>query len=286
MESPIVRSLSGPFLVDAHVHFYRCYRPAPFLDGALDNFRRHAVRLRLDPQTPAFLCLTETADDHWFQSLRDGADGRTFGRWSIQNTDDDCALLARSVRDETIVLVAGRQIAAREGLEVLAIGMGEELPDGQPLRRTIDRVHALGGVPVIPWGFGKWWFRRGRIVRGLIERPPRGRLFLGDNGGRPRGLGDPPLFGRGAGRGIWTLPGSDPLPFPSHERRAGSNGFVLNGPLDLSRPSDALKERLRALVAQPLAYGAGEAVAPFLWHQVVMQLRKRARQVSRPVANR
>lgn len=285
MEPPRTPSPTGPVLVDAHVHFYRCYRPEPFLDGALVNFRRLARRLRLDPHAPGILCLTETAEDHWFRTLRDGASGLALGRWSIDATEEDGSLIARRGPDEAIVLIAGRQIAAREGLEVLAIGLEDELPDGQPLRRTIDRVVALGGVAVVPWGFGKWWFRRGRIVRELIERPPRGRLFLGDNGGRPRGLGDPPLFALARRRGIWTLPGSDPLPFPSHERRAGSNGFVLDSPVDLAHPCTTLKERLRALAAQPLAFGDGEAVAAFIRHQILMQLRKRARRPRRTAAH-
>lgn len=286
MEPPRTLSLSGPVLVDAHVHFYRCYRPEPFLDGALANFRRLAARLGLAPQSPGILCLTETAEDDWFRSLRDGVVSHALGRWTVHPTEEDGSLIARRGEDdETLVLIAGRQIAAREGLEVLAIGMEDDLPDGQPLRRTIERVLALGGVPVVPWGFGKWWFRRGRIVRELIERPPRGRLFLGDNGGRPREFGDPPLFAYGRRRGIWTLPGSDPLPFPSHERRAGSNGFVLDGTFDLTHPCTALKERLRTLAEQPPIYGEGEAVLPFLRHQVLMQLRKRARPPRRMLSH-
>ncbi|HEX6938532.1 MAG TPA: hypothetical protein VF158_03910 [Longimicrobiales bacterium] len=277
---------NGPFLVDAHVHFYPGYRRDPFLDGALANFRHHAGRLGLDPRAPAFLLLTETAEDHWFRALRDAAAAGTTGRWTFRATGDACSLIASRRPGEELVIIAGRQVAAREGLEVLAIGIDDDLPDGQPLRRTIERVAARGAVPVVPWGFGKWWFRRGALLRGLLERPPADALFLGDNGGRPHRFGTPFLFGFAAGRGIWTLPGSDPLPFPSHEARAGSNGFVLDGRLELDRPGESLKERLRALGTQPRPYGDGEAVPDFLWHQVVMQLRKRAWQARRLLAPR
>lgn len=285
MKSQTRPAANGPFLIDAHVHFYPCYRPEPFLDGALANFRLHGARLGVDAYAPSFLLLTETAEDHWFRELRE-ATARPAGAWTLRTTNDDCSLIASRGIGERIVIVAGRQIATRDGLEVLAVGLDDDLPDGQPLRRTIERVVARGALPVIPWGFGKWWFHRGHLVRGLLEWPPRGVLFLGDNGGRPHGLGTPSLFELAGERGVWTLPGSDPLPFPSHERRVGSHGFALDAPLDLDRPGESLKAQLRELDAQPRAYGAGAALRAFLVHQVVLQVRKRGRIARRLLAPR
>ncbi len=279
-------TMTGPFLVDAHVHFYPCYRREPFLDGALANFRRHGRRLRIETAAPSFLLLTEAAADHWFRELREAAAAGEAGRWTFRATADECSLVASRGEEAAIVVVAGRQIAAREGLEVLALGLDEDVPDGLPLRVTLVRVADAGAVPVIPWGFGKWWFRRGAVLRALLEAPPARGFFLGDNGGRPRGFGAPAPFA-GAGRqGIRILPGSDPLPFPWHEKRAGSTGFVLDGVIDAGRPGAGLKSRLRGLASQPRAYGDGEPLPVFLLHQLVMQLRKRAASARRAPASR
>jgi len=135
----------------------------------------------------------------------------------------------------------------------------------------------------LPWGFGKWWFRRGRIVSKLlqshvtrhVERPC---LFLGDNGGRLRALPRPRLFGRAETEHVYTLPGSDPLPFVSHERRAGSYGFAFSSQLDYSRPAEKIVQLLRDIDEQPMTFGRLEGPLPFIRNQVAMQLRKRFRR--------
>ena len=134
---------------------------------------------------------------------------------------------------------------------------------------------AAGGLAVLPWGFGKWWGRRGRVLDRFLETADPGRVFLGDNGGRFAGAGEPRQFALARRRSIPILPGSDPLPLAGDAHRVGSYGFVLDGPLDSTRPAAALKARLLALRDQPRGYGRLQPLWHFLANQLGMQWRKR-----------
>lgn len=255
-------------LVDAHVHFHTCYDPQTFLDGALRNFQRNLQGTAAELAQPwtGFLLLAESAGAHWF---RRWSNGLKTGGWRFESTSEAESLLAVNGAGERLILVAGRQIVARERLEVLALGKDLEMLDGLPLCEVLERVRASGALPVLPWGFGKWWGRRGAVVAETLEQGG-GELFLGDNGGR-LGL-EPALFRRARKLGIRLLPGSDPLPFARHARLAGSYGFVLPHAVDLERPAEILLRRIRES-GQPRAFGRRAGLPRFLRDQVGMQLR-------------
>ena len=169
-------------------------------------------------------------------------------------------------------------MVAREGLEVLLLGTKSPVPDGQPIRDVLAQGARLGALRVIPWGAGKWWFGRGRLLRELMTaaRPGDG-FFLGDGGGRPFFWSTPSHFREAERRGIPVLPGTDPLPFPRQTGRAGSYGFRLEGALDLSSPGEGIKAALREPVPRLTPFGRLERLAPFVRNQIAMQRRKRRR---------
>ena len=112
-------------------------------------------------------------------------------------------------------------------------------------------------------------------MEALLDRYARPDFALGDNGGRLRHGRRPPLFERAERRGIRVLPGSDPLPFPHHQVRAGSYGVRLAATLDAARPG---RDLYRALVDETVEwapFGQREGLLPFLRNQVAMQFRKR-----------
>src|SRR4051812_601799 len=114
----------GFALVDAHVHFYPCYDRDRFLDAALRNFRRGAAELRLPESTPGVLLLSEARGERWFERLREETEGVRRGAWEfVPCLADRDSIVARRRADprDRIFLVAGRQIATREGVEVLAL---------------------------------------------------------------------------------------------------------------------------------------------------------------------
>lgn len=253
-------------LVDAHVHVHPLFPLETFLEGALENFRAAAELLGLT--ATGCLLLAEMEGRHWFREAQDAV-----GAWTLARTGEEGSLIARRSTGESLVVVAGRQIATRERLEVLALGRDADIPDGLPLDETLRRVRESGALPVLPWGFGKWSGRRGALVAAALAEPG-GELYLGDNSNRLQLAGLPRLLREAGERGVLVLPGTDPLPFPSHAGRAGSFGFVLEGALDPLRPAEDLLLRVRTLREQPRTYGRGETLPRFLRDQASLQLRQ------------
>jgi hypothetical protein len=261
--------------VDAHVHIHTCFDLPAFLTAAAWNFDRAAAGLGLGPGTLGCLLLTEAEGADAFGRLRGIAGGGAGEGWSVRATGEADSLLVGRAGKPELVIVAGRQLALAGGLEVLALLTDAGFPAGMPLPAAVAEVRARGGIPVVPWGFGKWWLRRGAVVRAALEGGPA-TLFLGDNGGRAVLGGHPRLFRRAEALGVPVLPGSDPLPFPDHQGRAGSYGFVLEGALPLDAPAGSLRERIGALRSQPLTYGRLRPPGRFAVDQVRMQLRRRS----------
>lgn len=264
-------------LLDTHVHYHPGFVAHVFLDAAWRNLRSAVGPSSGDAQN--CLCLTEGNGEHAFERLR-----RTIvtdlGDWRISATAEAQSLVARRRDDAELLLVAGRQIVTREGLEVLALGGDPPVADGGPIHEVIFATRAAGAAPVLPWGFGKWTFRRGRVVAALLAESRSPDLFLGDNGGRAAAFGPPVLFAAAAAHAVWILPGSDPLPFVQQQERVGSYGCVLPGALDPARPADSLLQSLRSLGKQPETFGRLQALPSFLQAQLRMQWRKRRKALA------
>lgn len=280
-------------LVDAHVHFHGCFDLDSFLDAAARNFQGAAAELGLPAATPGCLLLAEMQGEQAFQRFRGEVGLERSGPWRFAATDEECSLVAsrpdlpRSEAPPPLVLVAGRQIRTREGLEVLALATLENFSDGLPFAGTLERVHWSGALPVVPWGFGKWWFERGGLVESLLQGREREAVFLGDNAGRPGLAPRPPLFRLAESHGVPVLPGSDPLPLAEHAGRAGSYGFLWDAGLDggdgghataPARPAAALVQALRQRRRtgwQPRVFGRCSGLLDFCRDQSALRLRGR-----------
>lgn len=280
----------APALLDAHVHFHAGFSRRAFFDAALRNLARGARECGLDAGSGVTLglLLTESAGADAFGAFAreagpDDGGAAAESAWRFRAGAEAGSLWAVHQDGSRILLVAGRQLVTHEGLEVLALGCAQELPDGMGLRVARDAVIEAGGVPVVPWGFGKWWGARGRALAALIAADSPGRWYLGDNAGRPHLWRRPALFAQAARHGVFVLPGSDPLPLRGQEVKAGRCGFVLPRPLDGEPPVASVIEALRACSRQPETFGRYEGLARFGRDQVAMQLRKRR---SRDVAGR
>ncbi len=254
---------------DGHVHFYPDYDIERFFRCAFANFRAAAVRLQAGKTPIFFLLLTESAGHNLFSRLRRE---KYFGQGLRILTTGEAQTLAVHMQEEMYCfVVAGRQIVTAESLEVLALGMNSPFPDGLPLREVLAGVCDSGALAVLPWGVGKWLGRRGKIMRSLVESAQAGDFFLGDNGNRPFFWPISPLFSKAAERGIFNLPGSDPLPFAGQENKAGSFGFYLDGNVEPDAPFSGLKHLLTEAARPPGTYGRPERILPFLHHQFSMQ---------------
>lgn len=267
-------------LLDAHVHFYDCFDPGLFLDSAHANFARTARRLGNAENFLGVLLLSEGSRENWFSKLMEScgpdadASAASIGDWAIETTSESMSLVANHADAARLVIVAGRQVATADRLEVLALCTDRSFGDGQPTDETLRQVGDAGAVAVVPWGAGKWLGHRGTILRDLMERSDGGRFFLGDNSARPVFWRNPEHFEIARQLGIRILPGTDPLPFRSESRRPGSFGFAMRGELSNETPARDLKRLLVDPQANIEPYGKLEGPVRFFVNQLAMQVRK------------
>jgi hypothetical protein len=267
-------------LVDAHVHIYDCFDLEVFFDSAYSNFQSSAAQIDSESEFTSVLLLTETSEDHWFRRLSEytntglGNCKKDLGHWGLYPTAEKISLRARNGAGQTLLLIAGRQIVTAEHLEVLALFTEKTFTDGKPLEELIQRALHDGAIPVIPWGFGKWTGKRGRILDNILERTESSTVFLGDNGGRPAFIPSPRHLTQGTKRAARVLAGSDPMPMASEVNRVGSFGLYLQDSIDLNYPARDLRQILQKSDSFLDTYGHFENFLAFFRKQIFMQMRK------------
>jgi hypothetical protein len=267
-------------IVDAHVHLHTCYRADELLDNAARNLS--AARPQDATTCALYLLMAECRQDDCFAQLRELAlnddpirrSALGLREWSVGPTAEDNSVLATR-GGQRLCLIAGRQVACREGLEVLLLGTTRTFEDGRPIRELLSETAALGVPRVIPWGPGKWLFGRGRLLSQLLQEFRSPTLFLGDEGGRPGFWAYPAHFALGARLGVRDLPGTDPLPFSHDVAKVGRMGFRVPVDFDAAHPAASL---LRSLTDPNVAFDRFATLEPplrFVRNQIGMQLRKR-----------
>lgn len=267
-------------LVDTHVHIYDCYDIEKLFDSSYSNFSSAAERIDYGNKFIGVLLLSETSRDHWFHRLTDYAvdkslpDKKKIGNWTFHKTEEDCSLYGRSSNSKSLFLIAGQQIVTLEGLEVLALFTVNRFKDGTPIAELIESIKRVDGIPVIPWGFGKWIGCRGNLIKALITSLEVHDFLLGDNGGRPFLLPTPHLFKLAEEKGIKIIPGSDPLPIASEGERVGSFGLSFYGAISKSYPAKDLKRYLVDPMIQYQTFGRLENPIRFLCNQLALRFKR------------
>ena len=270
---------NGMNLIDAHVHLYSTFRLHRAFDSAARNFRFWRETIGLPAETISVMLLAEAGDDEVFRQLRSGSLQGKLGRWSVHTTDDAISLCLRRADGERLLLVAGHQITSAEGVEVLGLACASKPPDRLPLLDAMEVIAEEKGMPVLPWGFGKWIGRRGRIVQQIVRSPAAAtRIALGDTSYRPRTALLPQSFRTARALGIPVYPGTDPLPFQGEEDKIGRYGLVLRASLDASRPGISVRDHLSHTRSLVEPYGTRESTVANLILQLRMQLLKRRRR--------
>jgi hypothetical protein len=269
--------------VDAHVHLHSCHDPDELLKNAYDNLAKASNGVDSAAHKAYFLLLAECAPDDCFGAMRALADGKKASnggsdlrlrRWVVTPMREPISVVARRGQRQ-LFIVAGRQVACREGLEVLVLGTTHRFADGRPIREILRESDALGVPRVIPWGPGKWFFSRGRLLNALVEEFRKPTLFLGDEGGRPVFWGYPQHFAHAARLGVRDLPGTDPLPFPHDVAKVGRMGLKVAIDLDPALPGASLLRALTEVQAPLERFATLEPPLRFVRNQIGMQLRKR-----------
>lgn len=262
-------------LVDSHVHFYGCFDTERFFAAAFRNVAAQAAA-RGVPGAEGALLLAETTGEKWFgKAAARAGEERDLppGPVRFSRTDEEASLVVKKAGRGSLYVVAGSQIATREGLEVLALFTAEEFRDGTPVEEVLDQVLQAGGLPVLPWGAGKWLGARGRIVTELLETWQEKGLRCADSGLRPLFWPRPPQFRANRLPAAALLRGSDPLPLPGEEERVGSFGSALPVSLSARTPAADLKRYLSEAAVAPVPYGRPAGPLHFLSTQLRLRLR-------------
>jgi len=255
--------------VDAHVHFHALARVPPTLEAAARHFSAAGGRSH---GFLGALLLAQSQAECVFEEL---ASLSSYGQWTLEPAEREPETLIARAGDAAIAVVCGRQVRARNGLEVLALGTRAMFPDGMPFDEAVAAVHSSGAVPVLPWGFGKWLGERGRQVReAALQRGPAA-LLIGDNGSRLQCAGVPRLVRELQQQGFKALPGTDPFPFAGGYRRVGGFGFLAGIEPSLASPWRDLRAWLAGEGGSPCPYGRATGVLDFLISQTGIQLYNR-----------
>lgn len=196
-------------IADTHVHLYPQYSLKDLPNNILLNFYQLEGLKKLTPNFRA-LYLTDT-------TLNEGV-------LHLQREEIPFSLLGDGViylPETSLYIVPGIQLRTTERLEVcgLCLPLKDTFPPCMTLEESLTWVKDRGGFPIIPWSFGKWWGRRGEVVKPYLRNKD---LRLGDI--KFRGFPWPMPFRKD------TIYGSDPLPFSGEEKKIGTALSVFSLP--------------------------------------------------------
>lgn len=208
------------FAIDTHVHIYPFYRVEQALESVIENLSRageNAVKIG---------CLTERYDCDIYNELATAPRPQVAERFHIENRENFLFVRRRQGIGK-FYLLPGQQIITKENIEVLSLNCLKRVTEGNSAVDTVHDILTLGGLPVVAWAPGKWFFKRGEVVQSLIEQFNPSELALGDTTLRPLGWGVPSIMRTARRRGFKILYGSDPLPFNGEETTPGSYATLI-----------------------------------------------------------
>lgn len=213
-------------LIDTHIHIYDSYATEILFQAFRDNTIRAKANM-------GALFLVERDGVDFFSKLKDG-EGLPPNSSIIES--DATSFIIRTPSLPDIIIVAGRQIACKEKVEILAYGTQVAIPDGTPIRDTINKILTTGGKPVLAWGVGKWLFKRGKLVKNLLKEYTPDQLLIGDSALRPTFWFEPLIMRAARKNGFTILAGSDPLPASDQALRAGQYAERYEKNIDTTQP--------------------------------------------------
>ena len=201
-------------ILDTHLHLYPEYDLTRAFNQLLDK------SAQFGSESSRIACLAERHDCEYFKALANGSiqlDG-----FEIQPDNTAEITLSRKRDQLNVSLLPGRQVITQENIEILALACPESIDDGQPALDVIYQVNQLDRIAVVAWSPGKWFGKRGELVKKLIEGLDRTSFLLGDTTLRPYGWSTPKLMQQAINKGFGVVAGSDPLPFAGEEKWLGS----------------------------------------------------------------
>ena len=261
-------------LIDAHAHLYDCYDLNTYFLSATKNFAR-ASQVHAAQKAYTYCLFLVNGAEKGIDRLNTAPNSAVAQILKVEKTQEPCTLLVSKNNCE-IIVIGGRQLVTRENLEVLAVGTRKNFKEHRPLNEMIEDIKQEGALAIVPWGFGKWWRTRGKIIEDYLrDAKDSSELAIGDSGNRPFFIPKEAIFNIATKQGILNLPGSDPLPFSADAKRPGSFGSVWHGRINRNRPFESLQKIIKNPVNGTDFFGSPESISRFFLNQVRMQLRKR-----------
>lgn len=266
-------------LVDGHVHLYDCYNLEQFFDNAAKNMDYYYNSLYPgveNENTPyeRILLLTEGKQNDFFSRFKQEGGFPNGSGYRCHPTGEDFSLRLTREGKPVCYLLKGRQIVTKENLEVLLIASGREIEDGLPIDSVINRILENNDMAVLAWGFGKWFFSRGKVITRAVRAFDSPGLFIGDNSGRPSFWPVPGQFKEAKRRGVPIINGSDPLPFGDEIKKVGTYGFALEGAFNEDEPAGSLWKILLSPETSIDLFGRRDNVLSFFKRQAKIYLKK------------
>ncbi len=229
-------------VADFHLHIYKVYPLEALLNDLFDNLNRIAGPPRDGTPVVKAAFLAERRRYCMFQDWHRGL-FRIRG-FSVAPRGPN-AIEIKTLKNDRLLLFAGRQIATSEGLEILSLVNDRDVPDALPFPEAADRVLETGGIPVIPWAPGKWGGSRHAIIRKAIASLAPQGLMLCDSSIRPAFFPAPSLFRQARRLGVPVVAGTDPFPVAGEEALAGSYGSLLDAEFTPDNAHEEIPRLLR-----------------------------------------
>ena len=118
-------------IVDGHVHYYDCYDFEEFFDMAIKNMDNMNKSIYSeDNNYRKVLLFTEGKDNDYFSRFKDNDNLGKQSKYEFENTQEDCSIILLKNDQPVCYILAGRQIATSEKLEVLSIASNQKIEDG------------------------------------------------------------------------------------------------------------------------------------------------------------
>jgi hypothetical protein len=244
----MVLSNSQPTVIiaDSHVHIYDCFDVSILFNATLKNFQNCINHTTEKVDFTGFLFLVDRVGQNWFIRLRKIAENqKKIGDWSLMLTAEDNSLIAQKDHNIFLYILNGKQYSTTENLEILSLVSSEEITGEKSGAELVELILEKDGIPVVPWGFGKWIGKRKKVVENILQSQVGFKIFVGDNGGRPSFFAKDPLLELAKKNGIQILNGSDPLPLRNEIKRVGSFGFILEESVSPDYPAKEMKILLK-----------------------------------------
>lgn len=262
--------LVGLSAVDTHAHIYPLYDLDLALDAAVANLNRAAG----SSEVGRLLLIADPVDADTLAQLDNKL--ASVSRWRIA-AGSSCARGLRREDGANLIAVRGHQVATREGFEVLVFddrATDDQIVDRLPLDETLRWARASHALVIVPWGFGKWWFERRKILLEIIGRGELAEAFLGDSGNRPVLGPRSAVLRRASKLGMRILPGSDPPPIAGDEARVGSSGVVVGTAFECEHPVADLVAHLQNGSSPVRPFRRGASAAEFFRNQLLVRTRR------------